>query len=234
VLIAAAALGIAYGVRLLIQSQTEPVDARFAPPPGGHVMYLPTPQDVVERMLTLAAVSKDDLVYDLGCGDGRVLVTAARTYGCRCRGYDIDPLRVRDSLQNARRHGVEDLIQVEQQDIFTLDLRDADVIFLYLLPELNVRLIPQLKQLRPGTRIVSHLFDMHGIQPDQVLHVDSAEDTCDHVVYLWTTPLRSVQEEPEQSAGSRGATATPDAERSSPGAGDAGAQGETDTEKRPP
>jgi len=117
------ALLIACGVRAFLQIQTEPVDARFVPPPGGHVMYLPTPQDVVERMLELAAVSKDDLVYDLGCGDGRVLVTAAKIYGCRCRGYDIDPLRVRDSLQNARRQGVTALVQVEQRDIFTIDLK---------------------------------------------------------------------------------------------------------------
>jgi len=186
---------IACGVRTCLQNSMEPVDARFAPPPGGHVMYLPTPQDVVDRMLELAAVRQDDLVYDLGCGDGRVLVTAARTYGCRCRGYDIDPLRVRDSLENARRHGVADLVQVEQRDIFTLDLKDADVIFLYLLPELNVRLIPQLKQLRPGTRIVSHLFDMQGVSPDQVLQVDSAEDGSEHPVYLWTAPLRSTKQE---------------------------------------
>ena len=191
VLAAALAVLLGCGVRILLQSRTEPADARFAPPPGGHVMYLPTPQDVVDRMLALAAVSKDDLVYDLGCGDGRVLVTAAKTYGCRCRGYDIDPLRVRDSLRNARQAGVEALIQVEQKDIFTLDLTDADVVFLYLLPELNVKLIPQLKQLRPGTRIVSHLFDMRGAAPDKVLHVDSAEDSSDHVVYLWTAPLKT-------------------------------------------
>jgi len=157
-------------------------------------MYLPTPQDVVERMLELAAVSQDDLVYDLGCGDGRVLVTAARTYGCRCRGYDIDPLRVRDSLHNARQQGVAALVQVEQRDIFTLDLKDADVIFLYLLPELNVRLIPQLKQLRPGTRIVSHLFDMAGVPPDRVVRVASSEDSGDHPLYLWTAPLQATQE----------------------------------------
>lgn len=158
-------------------------------------MYLPTPQDVVERMLALAAISQNDLVYDLGCGDGRVLVTAAKTYGCRCRGYDIDPLRVRDTLQNARKHGVEALIEVERKDIFTLDLKDADVVFLYLLPELNVRLIPQLQQLKPGARIVSHLFDMQGITPDKVLHFDSSADSSDHVVYLWTAPLRSAKQE---------------------------------------
>jgi SAM-dependent methyltransferase len=190
ILVAALAVLIAWGIRTGLESQIEPPDARFAPPPGGHVMYMPTPQDVVDRMLTLAAVSQDDLVYDLGCGDGRVLVTAAKNYGCRCRGYDIDPLRVRDSLQNARKHSVEHLVQVEQRDIFELDLQDADVIFLYLLPELNVKLIPQLLRVKPGTRIVSHLFDMAGVVPDEVLHIASSEDSSDHPVYLWMAPLQ--------------------------------------------
>jgi SAM-dependent methyltransferase len=191
----AVCLLVAGGVWSYLQGYLEPVDRRFVPPAGGHVMYLPTPQDVVERMLELAEVSRDDLVYDLGCGDGRVLVTAARAYGCRCRGYDIDPIRVRDSLQNAREHGVEELIEVEQKDIFTLDLKDADVVFLYLRPELNVRLVPQLKQLKPGARVVSHLFDMQGVQPDKVLCFDSSEDGYDHPVYLWRTPLQIAEQE---------------------------------------
>ena len=186
---------IACGVWIYLQRFLGPPDRRYAPPEGGHVMYLPTPQDVVDQMLELAEVSKDDLVYDLGCGDGRVLVTAATTYGCRCRGYDIDPNRVRDSLENARQHGVEKLVEVKKEDIFTLDLRDADVIFLYLLPKLNVRLIPQFQQLKPGTRIVSHLFDMQGARPDKVLHLDSSEDGYEHAVYLWTTPLQIAKEE---------------------------------------
>lgn len=180
----------AVALRALLLATIEPPDARFVPPPGGHVMYLPTPQDVVEQMLQLAQVSKDDLVYDLGCGDGRVVVTAAKTYGARGRGYDIDPLRVRDSRRNAQRGGVETLVHIEQRDIFTLDLRDADVVFLYLLPELNRRLIPQLRQLRPGARIVSHLFDISGIPPDTVLHVASSEDNVDHALYLWHAPLK--------------------------------------------
>ena len=190
ILAALLALLLAWGIRTGLEQRIEPPDARFVPPPGGHVMYLPTPPDVVQRMMELAAVTPDDLVYDLGCGDGRVLVTAAKTYGCRCRGYDIDPLRVRDSLQNARDQGVEHLVQVEQRDIFSLDLRGADVVFLYLLPELNVKLIPQLQQLKPGARIVSHLFDMEGVEPDQVLEFASTEDSSQHRVYLWTAPLR--------------------------------------------
>lgn len=191
----AVSLLTACGIWIYLQCTLEPVDRLFVAPEGGHVMYLPTPQDVVDKMLELAEVSKDDLVYDLGCGDGRVLVTAATTYGCRCRGYDIDPHRIRDSLQNARKHGVERLVEVEREDIFTLDLKDADVVFLYLLPELNVRLIPQLKQLKPGARIVSHLFDMQGVEPDKVLHLDSAEDNQDHLVYLWTAPLQMAPRE---------------------------------------
>jgi SAM-dependent methyltransferase len=184
------AVAIAGAVWLYLRSTTQPPDVRFVPPPGGHVMYVPTPQDVVQRMLESARVSADDVVYDLGCGDGRVVVTAAATYGCRGRGYDIDPLRVRESRENARRQAVQHLVEIHEQDIFELDLREADVVFLYLLPELNVRLIPQLRQLKPGARIISHMWDMHGVQPDQVLHLESSEDNQDHVVYLWTTPLQ--------------------------------------------
>jgi SAM-dependent methyltransferase len=174
---------------------TLPPDARFMPPPGGHVMYLPTPQDVVEQMLQLAGVSAEDTVYDLGCGDGRVVVTAAKIYGCRGHGFDIDPLRVRDARRKARRHGVEHLVEIRQEDIFDLDLQEADVVFLYLLPELNVRLIPQLRRLRPGARIVSHMWDTEGLLPDKVVHLDSSFDNQDHVVYLWTTPLRFAETE---------------------------------------
>jgi ribosomal protein L11 methylase PrmA len=146
-------------------------------------------------MLELAAVSSDDLVYDLGCGDGRVVVTAALRYGCRGRGYDIDPLRVRDSRANVEQNGVGYLVAIERKDVFQVDLSEADIVFLYLLPELNVRLIPQLQKLRPGSRIISHMWDMQGVQPDKVLHLESSHDNQDHVVYLWTTPLRMVEAE---------------------------------------
>lgn len=177
------------GVWLYFRFFVEPLPVRHAGPEGGHVIFLPTPQDVVERMLTVADVKRNDLVYDLGCGDGRVLVTASKTYGCQSRGYDIDPIRVRESRENARKHDVEELVEVYQEDIFTLDLREADVIFLYLLPKLNVRLIPQLQQLRTGSRIVSHNFEMPGVQPDKVWTMVSTEGGGEHVLYLWTTPL---------------------------------------------
>jgi len=130
------------------------------------------------------------LVYDLGCGDGRIVVTAARRYGCRAVGFDIDPRRVEDSLQNVRKNNVGHLVTIEQKDIFTLDLSRANVITLFLLPSLNANLIPQLEKLKPGSRIVSHSFAMDGIKPDRVVTMISREDQCEHKVYLWTTPLK--------------------------------------------
>jgi ribosomal protein L11 methylase PrmA len=154
------------------------------------VIYVPTPQDIVDKMLELARVGKDDLVYDLGCGDGRIVVTAAKRFGCRAAGFDIDPRRVEESLQNVQKNNVGHLVKIEQKDIFTLDLSKADVITLFLLSRLNVKLIPQLEKLKPGSRIVSHNFAMEGIKPDKVVKMFSSEDQFEHTVYLWTTPLR--------------------------------------------
>ena len=152
------------------------------------VVFVPTPQEVVDRMLELAEVQKDDLVYDLGCGDGRIVVTAAKKYKVKAVGYDIDPQRVKEAKENVKKNGVEDLVTIKQDDIFTLDLSDADVVTLYLLPKLNVKLIPQLEKLKPGSRIVSHAFDMQGVKPKKVETVE-AENGSEHTVYLWVTPL---------------------------------------------
>ncbi len=155
------------------------------------VIFLPTPHNVVEKMLELAKVTKDDVVYDLGCGDGRIPVTAAKKYGCKAVGYDIDPQRVEESRRNVDANGVGNLVTIEQKDIFTLDLSGANVVTLYLLPSLNVKLIPQLEKLKPGSRIVSHDFDMKGVTPDRVITVADAKDANrQHKVYLWTTPLK--------------------------------------------
>ncbi len=155
------------------------------------VVFVPTPQQVVDKMLELAQVKKDDLVYDLGCGDGRIVVTAAKKFGCRAIGYDISPKRVKESLENVKKNNVGDLVRIEQQDIFTLDLSKANVITLYLLPSLNVKLIPQLDKLKPGSRIVSHDFDMKGVKPDKTVIIpDEEDDYGDHTIYLWTTPLK--------------------------------------------
>jgi hypothetical protein len=156
------------------------------------VVYVPTPQEVVDKMLELAKVTKDDLLYDLGCGDGRFVVTAAKKYGCRAVGYDISPRRVRESLENVKKNNVGHLVRIEQKDIFTLDLSKADVITLFLLPSLNVKLIPQLDKLKPGSRIVSYRFGMRGVMPDQMVDFTSPKDNSQHTIYLWTTPLNKV------------------------------------------
>lgn len=160
------------------------------------ILYVPTPQDVVDKMLELAQVTKDDLVYDLGCGDGRIVVTAAKRYGCKAIGYDIDRKRVRESLANVEKNNVGHLVRIEHEDVFTLDLSKASVVTLYLLPELNVKLIPQLEKLKPGSRIVSHDFDMKGVKPDKIIKVNSSDgDWDEHTVYLWTTPLKKEEAE---------------------------------------
>ena len=154
------------------------------------VIFVPTPYDVMDRMLKLAKVKKDDLLYDLGCGDGRIVVTSAKEYGCKSVGFDIDPQRVKESLENVERNNVGHLVRIEQQDIFTLDLSEADVITLYLLRSLNTRLIPQLEKLKPGSRIVSHDYDMRGVKPDEAITLYSSEDDHEHSIFLWTTPLK--------------------------------------------
>lgn len=157
------------------------------------VIYVPTPQEVVEKALELAKVRKRDVVYHLGCGDGRVAVTAARKYGTYGFGFDIDPQRVKESLENVKKHKVERLVTIKHADVFTLDLREATVIYLYMLPSLNVKLIPQLEKCKPGTRIISHDFDMQGVKPDQVVNINAKDDNGnarDHRLYLWTTPLK--------------------------------------------
>ena len=183
------------------------------------VMYVPTPQDAVDKMLELVKVQKDDLVYDLGCGDGRIVVTAAKRYGCRAVGYDIDPERVKESLENVEKNNVGHLVRIEQKDIFTLDLSEANVITLYLLPSLNVKLIPQLEKLKPGSRIVSHDFRMRGVKPDKVVKLISSEDKARHKIFLWTSPLkkRKQRKRDRADAGSREEIGIPNPSRLKPG-----------------
>jgi tRNA G37 N-methylase Trm5 len=153
------------------------------------VIFVPTPQPVVDKMLEIAEVKKGDVLYDLGCGDGRIVVTAAKKYGVRATGIDIDPERIRESLENVRANGVTQLATIRHGDIFETDLTQASVVTLYLLPELNVRLMPRLKQLKPGTRIVSHDFDMRGAKPKKVITIAGGNDEdSDHTIYLWVVP----------------------------------------------
>lgn len=158
--------------------------AATAPRKAPDVIFVPTPQHVVDRMLELAEVKKGDVVYDLGCGDGRIVVTAAKKYGVKAVGFDIDPQRIKESLENVKTNRLEHLVTIKEADIFTLDLSGADVVTLYLLPELNVRLIPQLEKMKPGSRIVSFSFDMEGVQPDKVVQEDG------ETLYKWTVPLK--------------------------------------------
>jgi len=160
------------------------------------VIYVPTPRDVVAKMLEMADVKKTDVVYDLGCGDGRIVVAAARK-GCKAFGFDIDPQRIKEARANVKKNKVEKLATIEQKDIFTLDLSKANVVTLYLLPSLNVKLIPQLEKLKPGSRIVSHDFDMAGVTPDKVVEFKGKEGSS-HTIYLWTTPLKKEKEKKEE------------------------------------
>jgi SAM-dependent methyltransferase len=153
------------------------------------VEYVPTPQDVVEEMLDMTNLTKNDVLYDLGCGDGRILVTAAKQYGCRAYGCDIDRLRVREARENAGEHDVAHLVTVERKNVLDVDLQEATVVALYLSPELLTRLLPQLRQLRPGSRIVSHDFPIPRIPPEKTRKMTSREDGREHMIYLWTSPL---------------------------------------------
>ena len=134
------------------------------------VIFVPTPQEVVDKMLELAQLKKGDVLYDLGCGDGRIVVTAAKKFGVKAIGFDVDPQRIKEANENVEKNGVGNLVTIRQADIFEQDLREANVVTLYLLPELNVRLMPQLKQLRTGSRIVSHDFDMRGAKAEASRH----------------------------------------------------------------
>jgi tRNA G37 N-methylase Trm5 len=153
------------------------------------VIYVPTPYEVVDKMLEMADVRKGEVVYDLGCGDGRIPIMAAKKYGVKAFGWDIDPKRVAESLENIDKSNVKDLVTIKLGDIFELDLSKADVITLYLLPQLNVKLIPQLEKLKPGSRIVSHDFAMEGVRPKQQIQYTEKGGGRDHKIFLWVTPL---------------------------------------------
>lgn len=145
------------------------------------VIYVPTPPEVVDAMLKVAKVTKNDLVYDLGCGDGRIPVAAARDFGARGVGIDIDPERIAEANENVKKNNVGDRVKILHADLFEEDLSQATVVTLYLLPSLNLKVRPKLwKTLKPGTRIVSHAFDMGDWKPEETLDVDG------RTVYYWT------------------------------------------------
>jgi predicted O-methyltransferase YrrM len=157
-----------------------------APLRSPDVIFVPTPQEVVDAMLKMAKVGPNDVVYDLGSGDGRIPITAAKTYGARGVGIDIDPQRIREATENLKTAGVGDKVRFLNQDLFTTDISQATVVTLYLLPSLNLKVLPKLnKELKPGTRVVSHAFDMGDIKPEQTQNVNG------RTIYLWTVPIQN-------------------------------------------
>ncbi len=176
---------VALALLVIGLTQTSPHAQAQAGLRSPDVIFVPTPQAVVDAMLKMANVSKNDVVYDLGCGDGRIVITAAKQFGARGVGIDIDPQRIKESNENAVAAGVTDKVKFMNADIFadSTSLREASVVTLYLLPSLNVKLIPKLmKELRPGTRIVSNSFDMGEWEPEKTMEVDG------RMIYFWTIP----------------------------------------------
>lgn len=161
-----------------------PVRAQFDD--GLDVPYVPTPPEVVEAMLKLGEVKKSDLVIDLGCGDGRIVVAAAKDFGARGIGYDLNPERIKEATENATRAGVQDRAKFFEKNLFDAEIKDANVVTLYLLPSVNEKLKPRLlAELKPGTRVVSHSFDMGDWKPDQQKDVNGRK------IYLWIIPART-------------------------------------------
>jgi len=145
------------------------------------VIFVPTPQEVVDAMLKLAGVKAGDVVYDLGCGDGRIVITAAQKYGARGIGIDIDPQRIKEATANAQKAGVSDRVKFMNADLFETNLSEANIVTLYLLPSLNLKLQPKLmRELRAGSRVVSHSFDMGDWKPEREQDIDGRH------IYLWT------------------------------------------------
>lgn len=156
------------------------------------VVFRETPQEAVDKLLDMARVGPDDVVYDLGCGDGRFLITAAKKHGCRGAGFEIQPHVAALARQKVAEAGVGHLVEIHEQDVFAgggVDLRPATVLTLFLLPELNVKLIPKIQQMRPGSRVVSYLFAMEGARPKEEVIYRLSNRGWECRLYLWETPL---------------------------------------------
>jgi protein-L-isoaspartate O-methyltransferase len=177
-----ACVAAAAGALLVVRA----VSAQSPAPPKTDVIYVPTPQPVVEAMLELAAVKSDDTVYDLGSGDGRIVITAARKYGAHGVGIEIDPVLVKRARENAAAAGVSDRVRFISTNLFTADVSRASVVTLYLLQSINERLRPKLvRELKPGTRVVSHVFNMGPEWPPE-----KTLDVGPNRIFLWRLPAR--------------------------------------------
>ena len=196
------------GVVLAIYLYGEKLDSEYDPSPlpreVANAPYFQTPPDVLDIMLKEADLGKNDVIYDLGCGDGRIVVAAAERHGCKGIGFDIDPDRVSEARALAKEKGVEHLVTIEERDVFTVDLSKATVVTMYLLPAMNKKLIPQLQEMKPGCIVISHDWDIEGIQPDKIIPImskaieppqaddASKADSQERRVLVFTTPLRKV------------------------------------------
>lgn len=158
------------------------------------VPYVPTTEEAVKAMLNLAEVKKNDVVYDLGCGDGRIVIAAAKNFGARAVGIDINPVRIQEANENLKKSGVESLVRFEENDLFVADFKEATVVTLFLLPQINLKLRPKLlADLRPGTRVVSNTFDMGDWKPVKEITVgdsDSEDGYLSKRLFLWIVPAR--------------------------------------------
>lgn len=159
------------------------------PRPRPVVAFAPTPHDVVVKMLELAAVTKADVVADLGCGDGRILVAVATRYGCKAVGCDLDPVHVKKARAAVEKAGVGALVRVEEADLLKADLTGVTVVTLYVGVTLNAKLVPRLNVLKAGARVVSHAFPIPGVRPDRVVRATSPDDGVERSLYLYTVPL---------------------------------------------
>lgn len=166
--------------------QSVPLDPR-------EVHFVPTPPPVAEKMLELAELAAGDVVLDLGCGDGRLVIGAAKQFGCRGRGYDIDPELIEECKRNAMQAGVQDLVEFHVQDIYELDISDATVLLLYLLPEMNLRLLPQMQTMADNARVVTHDFEVPGVGIEREVRVEDKTGPkhmhMTHRVFLYRAPL---------------------------------------------
>jgi SAM-dependent methyltransferase len=157
------------------------------------VPYVPTTEEAVKAMLKLADLKKSDIVYDLGCGDGRIVIAAAKEFGAHGVGIDINPVRIAEAKANAKKAGVENLVRFEENDLFLADIHEASVVTLFLLADINLKLRPKLlRDLKPGTRLVSNTFDMGDWRPDKEATVgeDAQEEFLSKRLYLWMVPQR--------------------------------------------
>jgi cyclopropane fatty-acyl-phospholipid synthase-like methyltransferase len=175
-----------FAICLIVVAAFAPVLVAQAPARQPDVIFVPTPQEVVEAMLKMADVKAGDIVFDLGSGDGRIPITAVQKFGAtRATGIDIDPQRIKEANENAKKAGVTEKVRFLNQDLFTSDFREATVVTLYLLDTLNEKLRPKLlAELKPGTRIVSHAFRMGDWQPEKTQQVDGRN------IYFWTVPKK--------------------------------------------